>query len=47
MGADDVGGDKNTGAEDRPVDVRFGGKVDDGIDVLEGNVDGVGVGDVA
>ena len=42
-----VGEDELGRAEDRPVDVRLGGEVDDRVDAVGGARDRVGVGDVA
>ena len=46
-GAPDVGLDEGTGVEDRAVDVRLGGEVDDGVGLRDERLDDVGVGDVA
>ena len=45
--ADDAGPQERLGVEDRAIDVRFGGEVDDAVGLGDERPDGVGVGDVA
>ena len=47
MHADDARAQECVGVEDRAIDVRFGGEIDNGVGVADQRADGRGIGDVA